>query len=267
MLESATDSTTRAVVTIVDFLYDTWDKLLYTFIIVAIAFALIWVLRKITAKVGRERGLSTGTIGFLNGVIKYGILIFAIVNVLGVFSFTYVYSLILSLGLVSVVIALGSQTIISNLMGGIIVYAERPFHIGDVIKVGDNTGEVLGISFRSSTLRGLNGLNITVPNSTFLTAPIVNYTRTRSYLLKVPFVLPRAADVSKLVDAAGQRLSHLPGVRNDMDMHVFKSRMTPDNIDYEFHVWVKDPRDSETTASAVIDVVDDLFKAPREDVR
>ncbi len=267
MIEPVTDSTTRAVVTIVDFLYANWDRLLYTFIIVAIAFALIWALRKVSTKVGEERGLSPGTVGFINGIIKYGILIFAAINVLGVFSFTYVYSLILSLGLVSVVIALGSQTIISNLMGGIIVYVERPFLAGDVIRVGDNTGEVLGISFRSSTLRGLNGLNITIPNSTFLTAPIVNFTRTRSYLLKVPFVLPRAADASKLVDAVRQHLSLMPGVRSDLEMHAYKSRMTPDSIDYEFHVWVKDPRDSETTASAVIDVVDGLFKSPQEDVR
>ncbi len=267
MIESATDSTTQAVLTIVNFLYGNWDKLLYSFIIIAIAFALIWVLRKISAKAGKDRGLSPGTIGFINGVIKYAILIFAIINVLGVFSFTYVYSLILSLGLISVVIALGSQTIISNLMGGIVVYIERPFHIGDVIKVGDNSGEVLGISFRTTTLRGLNGLNIVVPNSTFLTAPIVNYTRTRSYLLKVPFVLPRATDVSKLVDMIKQHLGSLQGVRNDLDMHIYKSRITTDTIDYEFHLWVKDPRDSERATSAVIDVINDFLRAPKKDVR
>jgi small-conductance mechanosensitive channel len=152
-------------------------------------------------------------------------------------------------------------------MGGIIVYIERPFHIGDVIKVGDNIGEVLGISFRATTFRGLDGLNIIVPNSTFLTMPIVNYTRTMSYLLKVPFILPRATDVSRLMDAIKQRLNSLAGVRNDMDMHIYKSRITPDNIDYEFHVWVKDPRDSETATSAVIDVINDFYRTPKKDVR
>lgn len=265
MMESATDTTTQAVLTVVNFPYGNWDKLLYALIIVVIAFALILVLRKISLKVGKERGLSPGAIGFLNGIIKYGILIFAIINVLGVFSFTYIYSLILSLGLISVVIALGSQTIISNLMGGIIVYIERPFHIGDVIKIGDNIGEVLGISFRATSFRGLNGLNIIVPNSTFLTAPIVNYTRTRSFLLKVPFILPRATDVSKLSDAIRQHLSSIQGVRNDLEMHIFKSRITPDNIDYEFHVWVKDPRDSEKATSAVIDVINDFYRVPQKE--
>jgi small-conductance mechanosensitive channel len=260
MLQSATDSLTQAVVTIVDFISTGWDKLLYSILIVIAAFALIRVLKAIIVKFGRDNGLSSGTVGFLYGIAKYGILFFAAVNILGVFSFAYIYSLILSLGLIGVVIALGSQTIISNLMGGVIVYLERPFATGDVLKVGENTGEVIGTSFRSTTLKGLNGLNIVVPNSTFITVPIINYTRTQSYLLKVPFILPRAIDVSSLVAAIKQQIAALPGVRNDLDMHVYKSKITPDNIDYEFHVWVKDPRDSERATSAIIDVIDDFYR-------
>ncbi|BAI61466.1 putative small-conductance mechanosensitive channel [Methanocella paludicola SANAE] len=261
-MQSATDSTTKAVVAIVDFLTANWEKLLYTLLIVIIAFALIRVLKAFIGKFGRDEALTPGTVSFLQAVVKYGILFFAAINILGIYSFTYIYSLILSLGLISVVIALGSQTIISNLMGGIIVYIERPFKPGDIIKVGENTGEVDGISFRSTTLRGLNGLNIVVPNSTFLTVPIVNYTRTRSYLLKVPFVMPRATDISNLLSAIKEHIQSLPGVRYDMDMHVYKSKITPDNIDYEFHVWVKDPRDSERATSAVIDVINDFYKKP-----
>lgn len=265
MVQPATNTTTQAVVALVDFLAYNWDKLLYTLIIIVIAFVLIRVLRAITVKFARDKELTPGTVSFLNSIIKYGILFFAAINILGIYSFTYIYSLILSLGLISVVIALGSQTIISNLMGGVIVYLERPFRIGDIIKVGDNIGEVLGINFRTTTLRGLNGLNIVVPNSSFLTLPIVNYTRTQSYLLKVPFVLPRGADVSNLMSAIKAHIHALPGIRSDMDMHVYKSKITPDNIDYEFHLWVKDPRDSESATSAVIDVINDFYRKPQKE--
>ena len=168
MIESVADSTTKAVVFIVSFFSDNWDKIIYTFIIIIIAFILIRTFRAINTRIGKEKELSRGTVNFLNSVIKYGILFLAAINILGVYSFTYVYSLILSLGLISVVIALGSQTIISNLLGGVIVYLERPFKAGDIIKIGDNIGEVLGISFRTTAIKGLNGLNIVIPNSTFL---------------------------------------------------------------------------------------------------
>lgn len=261
MIESATDSTTQAVVTIVNFLAGNWDKLLYSFIIVIIAFVLIRVLRAINTQIGKEKALSQATINFLNGIIKYGILFFAAVNILGVYSFTYIYSLILSLGLISVVIALGSQTIISNLMGGAIVYLERPFKTGDIIEIGNNKGEVLAISFRTTTLKGLDGLDITIPNSSFLTMPIVNYTRTQSYLLKVPFIMPRTTDVSHLMDAIKRRIASIPGIREDKDMYIYKSSITPDNINYEFHVWVKDPRDSERATSAVIEAINSFYPA------
>ena len=264
MFESAADSTTKAVMIIVSFFSDNWDKLLYTFIIIVIAFVLIRTFRAINTRIGKEKELPAGTVSFLNSVIKYGILFFAAINILGVYSFTYIYSLILSLGLISVVIALGSQTIISNLLGGLIVYLERPFKAGDIIKIGDNIGEVLGISFRTTSLQGLNGLNIVIPNSTFLTMPIVNYTRTQSYLLKVPFVMPRNADISNLIDALRQRVASHPGIRTDMEMHVYKSSITPENINYEFHLWVKDPRDSERATSDIIDVVNSFYPMPKK---
>ena len=260
MIESAADSTHRAVLALVDFLYVNWDKLLYCAIIVAAAFLLIRLLRSLVNRFGRERELSPGVIGFLNAVIKYCIIFFVAVNILGLFSFTYVYSLLLSLGLIGVVIALGSQTIIANLMGGAIVYLERPFRIGDIIKVGDNTGEVQKISFRSTALRSLDGLHTSVPNSAFLTQSIVNYTRTRSLLLRIPFVLPRSTDVSGLAEPVRRRIADLPGVRNDLDMHVYKAKFTPDNIEYQFHVWVNGPRDSERTTNAVIDAINEFFK-------
>lgn len=263
MLQAATG---QAMVAIIDFLYCYWDKLLYSLVMVIVALVLIRVSRPIMVRFGKERGLSPGNIGRLNAVIKYGVLLFAAVNVLGVYSFTYIYSLILSLGLISVVVALGSQNLISNLMGGVIVYLERPFHIGDIVKVGDNTGEVLGISFRTTALRGLNGLNIVVPNSMFLTVPIVNFTRTQSYLLKVPFVLPRTADVTPLADAIRQQVGSLAGIRSDLELRIYKSKLSPDNIDYECHLWVKDPRDSERTASAVIDVINDFYTASQKAV-
>ena len=123
-------------------------------------------------------------------LVTYVIFIMALVIVLAVFNIQ-LYPLILSVGVISAVVVLGSQLLISNLLGGTVVYVEKPFLKGDLIKVGDNMGVVQGVSIRATTLKGLNGLNITIPNSTFLTTPITNYTRTKHYLIKVPFTMPR----------------------------------------------------------------------------
>ncbi len=123
-------------------------------------------------------------------LVTYVIFIMALVIVLAVFNIQ-LYPLILSVGVISAVVVLGSQLLISNLLGGTVVYVEKPFLKGDLIRVGDNMGIVQGVSIRATTLKGLNGLNITIPNSTFLTTPITNYTRTKQYLIKVPFTMPR----------------------------------------------------------------------------
>jgi small-conductance mechanosensitive channel len=80
-------------------------------------------------------------------------------------------------GILSVAIGFASQTSASNVVSGLFLVAERPFEIGDVIRIGGTTGEVLSIDLLSVKLRTFDNLFVRVPNETLIKSEITNVSR------------------------------------------------------------------------------------------
>jgi small-conductance mechanosensitive channel len=67
-------------------------------------------------------------------------------------------------GLAGLALSLGAQTLIKDFIGGVLILSESQFAIGDVIAVGDVTGEVEDITLRVTYLRDVNGKQFIIPN-------------------------------------------------------------------------------------------------------
>ncbi len=80
-------------------------------------------------------------------------------------------------GVLSVAIGFASQTSASNLISGLFLIGERPFGIGDVITVGNTTGEVLSIDLLSVKLRTFDNLYVRIPNETLIKSEVTTLTR------------------------------------------------------------------------------------------
>jgi potassium efflux system protein len=70
----------------------------------------------------------------------------------------------------------GLQEIFANFVSGLILLSERPFRFGDVITIADQTGTVTRISTRATTLLDFDGKELVVPNKTFITDRLINWT-------------------------------------------------------------------------------------------
>jgi small-conductance mechanosensitive channel len=80
-------------------------------------------------------------------------------------------------GVLSVAIGFASQTSASNLISGLFLIGERPFGTGDIIKVGDTTGEVLSVDLLSVKLRTFDNLFVRIPNETLIKSQVTTLTR------------------------------------------------------------------------------------------
>jgi small-conductance mechanosensitive channel len=258
------DATTQAFVTLTNFLYANWYRILLSLFTLIAAYIVTRLLKGVILGLGKSYNLPPQTTRMIVSLLTYVIFILSLVIVLAVFDIQ-LYPLILSLGVISAVIVLGSQLLISNLLGGTVVYIEKPFLKGDLIRVGDNLGVVQGVSIRATTLKGLNGLEITIPNSTFLTTPVTNYTRTKQYLVKVPFTMPRDINLSGLVDAIKSHASSIPGFAADREKQLLKMGISKDDIQYELHFWVTDPRQSDDARSRVIDIIGQFYPVRKKE--
>jgi small-conductance mechanosensitive channel len=80
-------------------------------------------------------------------------------------------------GIIGVAVGFASQTSVSNVISGIFLLSERPFEVGDVIKVGDKTGIVSSIDLMSIKIRTFDNLFIRIPNQMVLNTEVTNITR------------------------------------------------------------------------------------------
>ena len=81
-------------------------------------------------------------------------------------------------GALAIGIGFGSQNVVNNFISGIILLAERPIKIGDLIEVAGVYGNVERIGLRSTRVRTGDNVHIIVPNASFLENNVVNWTHT-----------------------------------------------------------------------------------------
>jgi small-conductance mechanosensitive channel len=106
---------------------------------------------------------------------------------------------------VPVVLALGlaARDLLGNLLGGIVLALDRRFHLGDVIRVGDQEGEVRNIGIRSVQLATKDGHIVELPNLRFLREPYSNITPDVSDIqTRIVMVLPAETQVARAREIA-----------------------------------------------------------------
>ena len=86
-------------------------------------------------------------------------------------------TILASLSIGGLALGLAAQDTLSNFFGAVVVFADKPFRIGDIIKLTDVEGVVESIGLRSTRVRNPEGHLITVPNKTMGNATITNVTR------------------------------------------------------------------------------------------
>ncbi len=79
-------------------------------------------------------------------------------------------------GAFAIGIGFGSQNILNNFISGLILLAERPIKVGDIVEIDRTQGRVERIGARSTRVCTFDNTHIIVPNSAFLERNVVNWT-------------------------------------------------------------------------------------------
>ena len=95
-----------------------------------------------------------------------------------------VFSVLAGLGIGGLAIALAIRPTLENLIGGIILYIDKPVRLGDFCSVGAHTGTVESIGIRSTQLRSLDRTRISIPNAQFADMQITNWAKCDQMLIQ-----------------------------------------------------------------------------------
>jgi len=136
-----------------------------------------WVIWRLRAMLeARHSNFSYSILPVVSRVLKLTIWLLAITAVLGDWGY-HTTTILASLGVGGLAIALAAQKTIENLFGGVSVISDRPVSVGDFCRFGDRVGTVEDVGLRSTRIRTLDRTVVTVPNAQFASMTLENFSQ------------------------------------------------------------------------------------------
>ncbi|MBE0545524.1 MAG: mechanosensitive ion channel [Verrucomicrobia bacterium] len=153
----------------------TLTSLLFLTVLVVLVFVAESLLRRqLIRRVLQRTYLSASlqyAIGRMTGYLFIAVGLYVALKMVGI----DLGSLALVAGAIGVGIGFGLQNIINNFVSGLILLAERPIALGDRVEVDGVAGRVVQINLRSTTVVTNDNISIIVPNSSFISSKVVNW--------------------------------------------------------------------------------------------
>jgi len=230
---------------------DGWTKIARVIAAIAVAYALYRLVDVIEFYLNRlvgktETKLDDMLVPVVRKAMRVTIAIVAALliseNILG----ANVKSLLLSAGVGGIAIALAAKETIANFFGSITIFTDRPFQMGELIKIEGHFGPVEEVGFRSTRVRTLDGHLVTVPNSVIANSIVENVGQRPFIRRKSNITITYDSGhtkAKKAVEIIKEILANVPEANTDPEKlpRVYFSDFNDCSLNIYMSYWVKPP--------------------------
>lgn len=171
-----------------------------------------------------------------------------------------------ALTFIGVAIAFGLQETIANFMAGFMLAADKPFAIGDRVRVGDAAretwGDIVRIGINTTRIRTVEGEMVVVPNSHVAKNEIWNYTRESPVIMhKIGVGISYGSDWRLAKRIMIEEAKRHPRVMRNPQPFVTMDQFAESSIALKLWVWLKNALDREQIRSDLLEAIKDRFDA------
>jgi small-conductance mechanosensitive channel len=197
----------------------TTQDILAALIITSVTLVLMRMVSALVHAYGTTSAASVGGTNLIRYIAAVVLLFIGTVSVLALFEISVVPA-ITAVGVGGLAVALAFQDTLANVFSGLNLTLSRQVRVGDYIELGAVTsGFVVDIGWRATTLRGLDGLHVFIPNKKLAEAVMINYTLGPAMSVELVFRVDHDCDPRRVeavvIDEMKQAAAALPGVRQD----------------------------------------------------
>ncbi|MNG89667.1 Mechanosensitive channel MscK precursor [compost metagenome] len=162
----------------------------------------------------------------------------------------------------SVGLGFGMQEIFANFISGIMILFERPVRIGDTITIGNLSGTVSKIRIRATTITDFDRKDIIVPNKTFITGQLINWSLTDTVTrVTLKLGIDYGSDLDLVRDLLLKGAHENPRVLKDPEPIVYFLNFGESSLDHELRMHVRDLGDRNPTLDEINRYINREFKA------
>ncbi|MGD2080062.1 MAG: mechanosensitive ion channel family protein [Nitrospirota bacterium] len=219
---------------------------LYTGLVLLWAVAVIRIsniiIENSLGKIADITGLGRDVVPLVENVWKVVVFVAVVLVVLSIWKLD-ITPIIASAGIAGVAVALAAKDSLANFFGGISIYVDRPYKIGDYIVLeGGERGEVTEIGIRSTRIRTRDDVLISVPNSIISNTKIINESAPEPrFRVRIPIGVAYGSDIDlvekTLLDIARGNENVVEEPEPRVRFRVFGDS----SLDFELLCWIKEP--------------------------
>jgi MscS family membrane protein len=155
----------------------------------AVAYVAYCLVDVVDHWLGRLTSRQTGSLGemirpMVRASLRITIVVLSLLQIAQMLTDKPLTSILAGLGVGGLAIALAAQDTVKNFFGSLVIFADKPFLVGERVVVDGTDGVVEQVGFRSTRIRTLEGHVVTIPNGELANKPIQNIGR-RPYIRRV----------------------------------------------------------------------------------
>lgn len=215
-----------------------FEKIIRAVVLIVVCLAVIKIILFLFDKLVKKVKLNPLICKILRIAVKILLLFVSLIIVLGSFGIS-VSSLVAALSVVGVAFSLAIQGFLSNVFGGIQIISNQPFHIGDYVDAGGESGIVREVGLFYTKLDTPDKKLIRIPNSIIANSNITNYSSAANRRVDITVTASYDDDVEKVKTVLLQLVEAHPMVLKgeELDPVVHVNSYNPNDVSYIIRAW------------------------------
>ncbi|OJZ00135.1 mechanosensitive ion channel domain-containing protein [Sphingobacterium sp. 40-24] len=164
------------------------------------------------------------------------------------------------LGALGVGIGFGLQTLVNNLVSGLIIAFEKPVNVDDLIEIGGRSGKVKSIGFRSSVIATAEGADLIMPNGDLLNAHVMNWSQGGAKKrLCIRLEVKYGVDLERVTQLLKKIMDEDEQILSSGGTAVQFAQVTSQAVVVELYFWVRISKDGGSVKSGLLTKIYNAF--------
>lgn len=144
------------------------------------------------------------------------------------------------IGVAGIAVGFAAQDTIANMISGFMIFWDKPFHVGDWVRVADQYGEVKEITLRTTRIRTNQNTYVVIPNKKVIDEVLVNNSQHGEMRLDIEIGIAYKEFIPKARDVLLKAIAGLKDVARTPAPDVVVKECGSSSIDLLMRVWIDD---------------------------
>ncbi|MFH1574590.1 MAG: mechanosensitive ion channel family protein, partial [Acidobacteriota bacterium] len=209
-------------------------------ILIMVGFWLLYRMTRIPMHMALDRaGMHEALVHtIVDNIYRFAVLVFALVTAAGQVGIN-VGAALAGIGVAGIAVGFAAQDSLANVIAGFTIFLDKPFEIGDWVKVAGQRGTVSAITIRSTRIRTPNNTYVVIPNKMIIDEVLVNHSKHGSSRVDIPIGIAYKEFIPKARQVLLAALEGLEGVLREPAPDVIVTELGDSSVNLRIRVWIQ----------------------------